>query len=208
MKHGVILVGYSGHAAVVYDILKLNKIICVGYFEEREKNINPLGLVYLGSENSNESIELIKSHDYFISIGNNKIRREISKYIIEKTDKQPVNVIHPTVTLGEKVKIGTGNVFTAHCIINPLSFIGDGVICNTGSIIEHECIIGNFSHVAPGAVLAGNVTIGEGSFIGANSVIREGIKIGNNVLIGAGSVVVSDIPDNVVAFGNPCKPRK
>jgi len=29
--------------------------------------------------------------------------------------------------------------------------------------------------------------------------------IGNNVVIGAGSVVVKDIPDNVMAFGNTCK---
>ena len=32
-----------------------------------------------------------------------------------------------------------------------------------------------------------------------------GITIGNNVVIGGGSVVVKDIPDNVVAVGNPAK---
>jgi len=32
-----------------------------------------------------------------------------------------------------------------------------------------------------------------------------GVTIGNNVVIGGGSVVVKDIPDNVVAMGNPCK---
>ena len=32
-----------------------------------------------------------------------------------------------------------------------------------------------------------------------------GVTIGNGVIIGAGSVVVKDIPDNVIAFGNPCK---
>ena len=34
---------------------------------------------------------------------------------------------------------------------------------------------------------------------------RRGVKIGNNVTIGAGSVVTKDIPDNVVAVGNPCQ---
>jgi maltose O-acetyltransferase len=32
-----------------------------------------------------------------------------------------------------------------------------------------------------------------------------GVTIGSNVVIGAGSVVTKDIPDNVVAVGNPCK---
>ncbi len=32
-----------------------------------------------------------------------------------------------------------------------------------------------------------------------------GVHIGNNVVIGAGSVVTGDIPDGVVAAGNPCR---
>jgi maltose O-acetyltransferase len=32
-----------------------------------------------------------------------------------------------------------------------------------------------------------------------------GVTIGSNVVIGAGAVVVKDIPDNVVAVGNPCR---
>ena len=31
------------------------------------------------------------------------------------------------------------------------------------------------------------------------------IRIGNNVVIGAGSVVTKNIPDNVIAYGNPCQ---
>ena len=32
-----------------------------------------------------------------------------------------------------------------------------------------------------------------------------GITIGNNAVIGAGSIVTKNIPDNVVAVGNPCR---
>jgi maltose O-acetyltransferase len=49
------------------------------------------------------------------------------------------------------------------------------------------------------------VTIGDNVWIGGNSVIFPGVSIGNNVTIGAGSVVTKDIPDDVLAFGNPCK---
>ena len=47
------------------------------------------------------------------------------------------------------------------------------------------------------------VHIGENVWIGAGTIIVPGVTIGKNSVIGAGSVVVKDIPDNVVAVGNP-----
>lgn len=49
------------------------------------------------------------------------------------------------------------------------------------------------------------VTIGDNVWIGGNVVINPGITIGKNSVIGSGSVVTKDIPDNVIAFGNPCQ---
>lgn len=49
------------------------------------------------------------------------------------------------------------------------------------------------------------VHIGRNCWIGAGVIIVPGITIGDNVVIGAGSIVTRDIPDNVVAVGNPCK---
>lgn len=49
------------------------------------------------------------------------------------------------------------------------------------------------------------ITIGENVWIGAGVQVLPGVTIGSNVVIGAGAVVVNDIPDNVVAVGNPCR---
>ena len=49
------------------------------------------------------------------------------------------------------------------------------------------------------------VSIGDNVWIGGNAVIMPGVTIGNNAVIGAGSVVTRDIPDNVIAAGNPCR---
>lgn len=49
------------------------------------------------------------------------------------------------------------------------------------------------------------VKIGANVWIGAQSVILPGVNIGENSVIGAGSIVTKDIPDNVVAVGNPCR---
>ena len=50
-----------------------------------------------------------------------------------------------------------------------------------------------------------DVHIGENTWIAAGVLILPGVTIGKNVVIGAGSVVTHDIPDNVVAFGCPCR---
>ena len=41
--------------------------------------------------------------------------------------------------------------------------------------------------------------------IGGNSSICQGVTIGSNSTIGAGSIVFNDIPNDVLAYGNPCK---
>lgn len=49
------------------------------------------------------------------------------------------------------------------------------------------------------------VTLGDNVWVGGNTVILPGVHIGSNTVIGAGSVVTKDIPDWVIAAGNPCK---
>ena len=47
--------------------------------------------------------------------------------------------------------------------------------------------------------------MGDNAWIGGNSVIVPGVHIGSNTVIGAGSVVTKDVPDWVIAAGNPCR---
>ena len=49
----------------------------------------------------------------------------------------------------------------------------------------------------------GSVRIGNRVFIGAGSVILPSVTIGNDVIVGANSTVTHDLPNGVVAAGNP-----
>lgn len=112
-----------------------------------------------------------------------------------------------------------------YCDKGPQIYIGRHFYANTGLLIldEADVRIGDDVFIAPRVCIytaghpidadvrrmeleyAKGVTIGNDVWIGGNVVINPGVAIGNNVVIGSGSVVTKDIPDNVVAAGNPCR---
>ena len=201
----MILIGYSGHAFVVYGILQLAGKQATGYCDVEEKEYNPFNLVYEGSETSDEAIKKLQTTDFFIAVGDNQVRHKIY-HQLSKQNMLPANAIHPSAVIDASAGIAAhGVMIAAQVSINPLASIGIGAICNTGCIIEHECVVGEFAHIGPGAVLCGNVKIGEGTFVGANAVIKQGITIGKNAMIGAGAVVVKNVADNVTVVGVPAK---
>lgn len=202
LKKPVAIIGYSGHAYVITDILLSAGRLVTAYCDAKEKPANPYHLHYLGKES--EVISKLKKFDYFICIGHNSIREKVQKEM-SRLLGNPINAIHPSAVISSSVKMEDGIMIAANVTINPLVQLGRGIICNTSCSIDHECVIGDFAHIAPGAVLCGNVKVGKGTFVGANAVIRQGITIGKNVIIGAGAVIVKDIPDNVTVVGNPQK---
>ncbi len=202
LKKPVAIIGYSGHAYVIIDILLSAGRLVTAYCDQEEKSFNPYHLTYLGKES--EAIPELKNYDFFACVGHNGIREKIHSNLSQFLGN-PINAIHPSAVISPSVRMGDGVMIAANATLNPLVEIGRGVICNTSTSIDHECVIGDFTHIAPGAVLCGNVQVGRNTFIGANSVIRQGIKIGNNVTIGAGTVVVKDVPDGVTVVGNPAK---
>ncbi len=56
-----------------------------------------------------------------------------------------------------------------------------------------------------GLEFAHPITVGDNVWFGAAVQVLPGVSIGSNVVIGTGSIVTKNIPDNVVAVGNPCK---
>ena len=201
----MILIGYSGHAFVVYGILQAAGKNVTGYCDVIEKKYNPFNLPWFGTENSVTALNTIKQKGYFIAVGDNLLRSKIYANL-QQQKLFPVNAIHPSAVIDPSATIaGSGVMIAANASINPLATIGKGAICNTSCIIEHECVVGEFAHIGPGAVLCGNVKIGDGSFVGANAVIRQGISIGKNAMIGAGAVVIKDVADNITVVGVPAK---
>lgn len=121
-----------------------------------------------------------------------------------------------------------------NCVINPQFRCDYGCNIRMGEnvFINYNCVIldcapvtfGDNVFIAPncGFYTAGHpvdyptrnaflefakpITVGDNVWIGGNVVVLPGVTIGSGSVIGAGSVVSRDIPENVVAVGNPCRP--
>jgi len=200
MKNNFSIVGYSGHSFVILDSAFRSKLDCTGYYDRNKKEFNPFSINYLGLES-----DIVSSERIFITIGDNKIRRNIYEDLINKDFISFLNINDPSSSVSKFAFIEPDSSISIgiNCVINSLAKINAGAIINTGAIIEHEVEIGKFSHIAPNATICGGVIIGENAFVGANTVVKQGVIIGKNSIIGAGSTVLTNVPANSTYVGNP-----
>lgn len=139
----------------------------------------------------------------------------------EKWDKQTELIKDILGKTGENVHIEA----PFHCDYGYNIEVGENFFANYNLIILDvgKVCIGDNAQIAPNVSIytAGHpihpdsrntgyeygigITIGNNVWIGGNTCIMPGVNIGNNVVIGGGSVVTKDIPDNVIAVGNPCR---
>jgi sugar O-acyltransferase (sialic acid O-acetyltransferase NeuD family) len=205
----IVLIGGGLHSNVCIDIIeKESKYKIIGIIDSvADIGTEMFGYPVIGRQE--EIIELKAKYDIkggLIAIGDNYARCFVRDFIVSKLpDFDFVNAIHPTVPIGRNVKIGVGNVIMAGVIINPDSEIEDFCILNTGAQLEHNCFMGSFSHLSAGSITGGKVRIGRFSAITLNVTIIDRLNIGENTVVGSGSVVLKDLPDNVLAYGNPAK---
>jgi len=116
-----------------------------------------------------------------------------------------VNLIHPDAYLSKSAVFKKGFTLEPKSVISSLCDIGFGVTVKRSSSVGHHAQLDDFVSINPGVVLSGFVKVGKGTEIGTGASVVNNVNIGKGCLIGAGSVVTKDIPDGVIAYGNPCK---
>jgi acetyltransferase-like isoleucine patch superfamily enzyme len=108
---------------------------------------------------------------------------------------------------GKNIEVGNNFYANYNCIILDVGpvIIGDNVMFGPNvSLLTAGHPVHPVSRNS-GYEYGLGITIGNNVWIGGHAVVNPGISIGDNAVIGAGSVVTKNIPENVVAAGNPCK---
>ncbi len=205
----LVLIGGGNQAHYTIDIVeKEGKYNIVGIID----SVHDIGSEVFGYKvigRQDDIVNIIKGYSIecgVISIGDNWVRYKVSEQIYSQVNNfKFVNAIHPSVIIGNDVSIGKGVVAMAGCIFNPKSDIGNFCFFATGAQIEHDCIIQDYASVSAGSITGGHVNVGKFSAVTLGVTIFDRVKIGENTVVGSGSLVTKDLPDNVLAYGNPCK---
>lgn len=177
-----------------------------------EKEKCEQGLLYDANCDSELVNERIRCKDLCLSYNNttgkdsdkrNRLIREIIK-----TNRKNIFIEPPFwCDYGYNIELGE-NFYANHNLV-----ILDGAKVKFGNhvFIGPNCSFYTAGHPLSikernqGLEFACPITIGDNVWLGGNVVVLPGVTIGNNSVIGAGSVVAKDIPENVIAIGNPCK---
>jgi maltose O-acetyltransferase len=108
---------------------------------------------------------------------------------------------------GSNITLGDNVYFNFNCVVLDVApvTIGSNVLFGPGVQIYAATHPLNAAVRRTGLEAGKPVVIGNDVWIGGGAILCPGIRIGSRTVIGAGSVVTRDIPDDVVAAGNPCR---
>lgn len=210
-KQGVIVFGAGQHAQVVLELISAlpdYEPLGVVIADNQAREISHvMGVSVLGTDSDFREI-YIKYPDAqgVIALGDIGQRQQVLENVEALfPDFSWATLVHPGTTVSPSADLATGVVIMAGARVQALARIGPHAIINTGALVEHDAVISAMAHLAPGVVLGGDVHIGKRTLLGLGTIVRNGLRIGNDCVIGAGAVVVTDLPDNVLAYGQPAR---
>ena len=143
-----------------------------------------------------------------IKFAENEKRLELLKKILPNVAVEKVGIAAPfMVDYGYNIEIGEGSFFNHNTYLMDCAKIHFGKKCFIGPSCGFYTAIHPFDVEKrnAGFEMAKPIFVGDNVWFGGNVIVLPGVTIGNNSVIGAGSVVTKNIPDNVVAVGNPCR---
>lgn len=142
--------------------------------------------------------------EFLIAAGEPAVKRKI-KEKLEQANAKLGRLVDFSTVVADTAQISDGVIITPLCSISSDAILDRNSCVNTMSIIGHDVFIGGNSVISSMVNMGGGCIVGENSYIGMGALIKEGLKIGSNSIVGMGSVVYNDIPDGVIALGNPAR---
>ncbi len=215
-KDKIILIGCGEHARVSIDAIEeQGKYEIFGLVSNREVELHQrvYGHEVICTDDAVRQLVMenadIKGYFLGVGVASGSMRRRCELYTWLDQILPAVNVISPQSVVSRHAVMGRGNFLEAYTRIANGVTIGNHCLVQSFTSINHDQIIGD------NVLIGCNVSMA-GSCIGSHTTIADGSSIafkksvGRNCLVSDGTVVTKDLPDDVIAYGNPAKtlPRK
>lgn len=113
--------------------------------------------------------------------------------------------VHPQALVGGRVKLGKGVVVCPGSILSVDIEVGDFAMVNLNCTVGHDVRIGPWTSVSAQCDITGGATVGKACFFGSRATIIPGKSVGDRTVIAAGAVVMTHLPPDVLAAGNPAR---
>jgi sugar O-acyltransferase (sialic acid O-acetyltransferase NeuD family) len=205
----IVLIGGGGHARVVLDAVRSRgEHEVVGIVDLPElvgSDVDGVAVRWTDADLPRLRAEGIDGCVIAVGSVGDPTARVRMALLVREAGLPLVTVWHATAVISPRAVLGAGTFVAAGAILGPGAETGACAIVNSGAVVDHDCRLGAFVHVAPGAVLSGDVTVGDRSHIGTGAAVKQGVSIGSDTVVGVGSTVLDDLPDGVVAYGQPCR---
>ena len=177
-----------------------------------DADFQPLAHWQISEHQPDELPENLDEHSMFaLSVVGMKSKRAVFEHFSDMLNfrrEQFPNLVHPTAYVSPSVRLSQGLQLEPLSVISACAELGFAITVKRSCSIGHHVHLADYVTLNPGVVLSSKVRVGARSMLGTGTVVKDGVTIGKNTLIGAGSVVLKDMPDNVVAFGNPCRVQR
>lgn len=140
-----------------------------------------------------------------IAIGSPQVRKSIVDKLESLGIKKFATLVHPSVQMSKRVKIGSGSTICAGVVLTTDIEVGAHNIININSTVGHDCRFGQYCTIAPIVAISGGVSLGDCVEVGTGAALRQGVSIEMGGMLGMGGVLTKNIPANEIFVGNPAK---
>jgi UDP-3-O-[3-hydroxymyristoyl] glucosamine N-acyltransferase len=143
--------------------------------------------------------------DYCIALEEPAMAIKLLSALFELTNRLPITLISPKASVSPGANVAQG------VVVHPFVTVQAGVNIEALSVLyPNACVcaqagISKGARIGPGAVLDTGASVGECTRIGALAYVRTGVKVGAHATVAPGSVVMANVEDEEIVFGNPAK---
>src|SRR5690625_50458 len=203
----IVIVGAGGFGREVLQYLKdiHGHDPVKGFLDDHADTVEPasLGQQVIGRVSDYEPAP---DEEFVLAVGNPELRLQFGRELADR-GAEFCNVIHPLAWVASSAEVGSGCIIAPFATVGANSRLGDHVVLTFYASVAHDAVVGTATALSPHSVANGGSRLGTAAFLGTAAIVNPLKSVGDHAKVAAGGVVYRDVPERMLASGNPARAR-